>query len=150
MENATFYEIDGFTKAIQGVYKNLLTDLKDGPGQLPQIIEAKAVKVLRSAVEDFLTYLLMDSMRAMEHAKRKTPMVSALILSIRLRGYNEFILKYWEPLESSINRKRGPTRKLIRGDVSEKLWSYHSKYFVPDYFWNQMSYCATLISLIVG
>ena len=65
LEAAAFYEIIGFTKGIQGVYKNVLADLKDGTGQLRNRIAAKAVEGLNSAAEDFLTHLFIDSMRAM-------------------------------------------------------------------------------------
>ena len=61
----------------------------------------------------------MDSVREMEIAKRRTLMVSDLILSIRLRGYDETILQDWEPLPESENRKRGRAQKWIRGDVSK-------------------------------
>ena len=40
----------------------------------------------------------MDSVRAMEHPKRRTLMVSDMILSIRIRSYDQTVLKDWEPI----------------------------------------------------
>ena len=108
-------------RAFKECIKNLLAELKEGTGQLPNRIAANAVEGLQWASEDFLTHLFLDSMRAMEHAKRRTLMVADLILAIRLRGYDQTVLKDWQPLPQSVNRERGRTLELIRGDVSERL-----------------------------
>ena len=92
------------------MFRKYIGYLKDGAGQLPNKIAAKAVEGLQWASEDFLTHLFMDSIRAMEHAKRRILIVRDLILSIRLRGYDETILQGWEPLPQSVNRERGRAR----------------------------------------
>ena len=97
-------------RAFKEYIKNILADFKEGTGQFPNRIAANAVEGLQWASEDFLTHLFLDSMRAMEHAKRRTLMVSDLILSIRLRDYDETILQDWEPLPRSLNRERGRAR----------------------------------------
>ena len=98
-------------RAFKECIKNILADIKEGIGQLPNRIAANAVESLQSASEDFLAHLFMDSMRTMEHAKRRTLMVGDHILAIRLRGYDETILQDWEPLPQSANCERGRTRE---------------------------------------
>ena len=94
-------------RAFQECIKSKLADFKKDTGQFPNRIAANAIEGLQSVSENFLTHLFTDSMRAIEHAKRRTLMVGDLILAIRLRGYDQTVLKDWEPLPGRVSRERG-------------------------------------------